>query len=251
MKENSMCDRRPQLKKTKSNFMYFDNAHKYLKKNEYNKVLLEYQKGEEHAKKMKDIKMQTFYLCLQASIYMILKKHEKVIDYYKKAIEINPYDAQPYISLGYFYFDTKKDFILAKKMFRNAIKYAANGSIFVHEANILLGLVCLSEKKVTMAGKYLSKSIKEYNGRFGYDTTLAVKLFGLGVIKPVLSYVSEVFKKDPNNKIALVLLCKIMEKQGKRELAIINWKRYLKLKLTKEEKKEAQMNMNRLGISHA
>jgi tetratricopeptide (TPR) repeat protein len=190
--------------------------------------------------KFNDIRSMTF---IDYANYLHDKKNiEKAIEYYNKALRLNPTNYYAYGGLAGAFTE--------KRLFKEALEYC-NKAISIKKdilMYVLLVIIYESLEEPTLAKEALQKALKFFDNNLAaaYDR-LAYSYFQLGMYKKAEYYLLEAIKVNPNEAGLHYNLAKIYLAQEKFQEAKGKFQRVLELTSDKRYKKYAIENIKHIN----
>lgn len=190
--------------------------------------------------KFNDIKSMSF---IDYANYLHDKKNiEKAIEYYNKALRLNPTNYYAYGGLAGAFTE--------KRLFRESLKYC-NKAISIKKdvlMYILLVIIYESLEEPILAKEALQETLKFFDNNLAaaYDR-LAYSYFQLGIYEKAEYYFKEAIKTDPNEAGLHYNLAKIYLAQEKFQEAKGEFQKVSELTSDKRYKKYAIDNIKRIN----
>jgi Tfp pilus assembly protein PilF len=149
---------------------------------------------------------------------------EEAVQAYRRAIELQPKEAEPHLSLGQL-FESEKKFADAEKQYREA------ASLDPHSADAVTGLanVCMRAGRFPEAEDYLRKLIAQQPGSAADHIQLGRVLAAEGKMDSGIAELKAGTKLAPQDEAARLDLAQLCTKAGKNELAESEYRALLTL----------------------
>jgi tetratricopeptide (TPR) repeat protein len=194
-----------------------------LPKPEAVSAMEEYQNRVIEARRANDPKMEAFYLILLGCLHQMRSEPDMAFERFTEALKADASNPDVHMFLGHYYHSQLNDSARAKTEFKEAIRLAIPGGVMVHKAYNCLGLLYLEEGNPVKAGEYLQLSIRVYNGKFGFDLSLAKALVETKrELDSVLAFLMVILDKDPGNLKAKELFALAWSQKGNHGDAKVN-----------------------------
>jgi len=186
-----------------------------LPKPEAVSAMEEYQNRVLEARRVNDSKMEAFYLILLGCLHQMRSEPDMAYERFTDALKADASNPDVHMFLGHYYQSHLKESARAETEFKEAIRLAIPGGVMVHKAYNCLGLLYLEDGNPDRAGEMLQLSCLVYNGKFGFDLSLAKALLEANeALDSVLAFLNIIRDKEPDNLKAKCLLEDAWSKKG-------------------------------------